>query len=242
MRARARATSAAAIGAMIGLAVAALTAVAPASAAKPQPTSTQTTATYSCSSFQGLTVTADSVSRNSVGLKAGEVIGVTVSPAREGDMIILTQGFTFSDAPATSGLQFRAPYDGTYNFGWSLDAAGTRPSSLTWSFTCSTGSGAGTGSGTGTVTTDSDRDGVADSADACSGTSLPDSVSRKEAGKYYALSTGRFVDGTGKASVYTVVDTGGCSATQIAKSLGVNKRDSRSGITLTQLANWANTH
>lgn len=239
MRARARATSAAAIGAMIGLAVAALTAVAPASAAKPQPASTQTTATYSCSSFQGLTVTADSVSRNSVGLKAGEVIGVTVSPARDGDTIILTQGFTFSDAPATSGLQFRAPSDGTYNFGWSLDAAGTRPSSLTWSFTCSTG---GSGSGTGTVTTDSDRDGVADSADACSATSLPDSVSRKEAGKYYALSTGRFVDGTGKASAYTVVDTGGCSATQIAKSLGLGKRDSRSGITLTQLANWANTH
>lgn len=241
MRARARATSAAAIGAMIGLALAGLTAVAPASAAKPQPSSTTTAATYSCSSFHGLTVTADSVSRNSVGLKAGEVIGVTVSPARDGDMIILTEGFTFYDAPATSGLQFRAPNDGSYNFGWSLDAAGTRPSSLTWSFTCSTG-GTGSGSGSGTVTTDADRDGVADSADACGGTTLPDSVSRKQAGKYYALSSGRFVDGTGKSSAYTVVDTGGCSATQIAKSLGLNKRDSRSGLTLTQLANWANTH
>jgi hypothetical protein len=242
MRARARATSAAAIGAMIGLAVAALTAVAPASAAKPQPGSTQVTATYSCGSFHGLTVTADSVSRNSVGLKAGEVIGVTVSPAREGDMIILTEGFTFYDAPAISGLQFRAPSDGTYNFGWSLDAAGTRPSSLTWSFTCSSGSGSGSGTGTGTVTSDADRDGVADSADACSGTTLPDSVSRKAAGMYYALSNGRFVDGAGKTSAYTVVDTGGCSATQIAKSLGLNKRDSRSGITLTTLSNWAATH
>lgn len=240
MRARARATSAAAIGAMIGLAVAALTAVAPASAAKPQPGSTQTTATYSCGSFHGLTVTADSVSRNSVGLKAGEVIGVTVSPAREGDMIILTEGFTFSDAPAISGMQFRAPSDGTYNFGWSLDAAGTRPSSLTWSFTCSTGSGSGAGTGTGT--SDADRDGVADSADACGGTTLPDSVSRKAAGMYYALSTGRFVDGAGKTSAYTVVDTGGCSATQIAKALGLNKRDSRSGISLTTLSNWAATH
>lgn len=228
MRARARTTGLAAIGAAIGLALATLTAVAPASAA-----------TYSCSHFSGLTVTADSVSRNSVGLKAGETIGVTVSPAREGDMIILTEGFTFSDAPATSGMQFRAPADGTYNFGWSLDAAGTRPSSLTWSFTCSTGSGSG---GSGTVAADSDRDGVADSADSCSSTVLPDSVSPKVSGKYYALSTGRFVDGTGKAAGVTVVDAGGCSATQIAKSLGLSKRDAKSGINLSTLTNWAATH
>ena len=236
MRARARITGLAAVGAAIGLTVAALTA-APAVAAKPQAAA----ATYSCSHFSGLTVTADSVSRNSVGLKAGETIGVTVSPAREGDMIILTQGFTFYDAPATSGLQFRAPYDGTYNFGWSLDAAGTRPSSLTWSFTCSSGSGSGSG-GSGTVTTDADRDGVADSADACGGTTLPDSVSPKVSGKYYALSTGRFVDGAGKAAGVTVVDAGGCSATQIAKALGLSKRDSKSGITLSTLTNWAATH
>ena len=238
MRARARITGLAAIGAAIGLTVTALTA-APALALTPQAAAATSTATYSCSHFSGLTVTGDSVVRNSVGLKAGETIGVTVSPARDGDMIILTSGFTFYDAPATSGLQFRAPADGTYNFGWSLDAAGTRPSSLTWSFTCSSGSGSGS---TGGTTTDADRDGVADSADACSSTTLPDSVKRKTAGSFYALSTGRFVDGTGAYSGITVVDAGGCNAAQIAKSLGLRKTASQNGIPLATLQNWAATH
>lgn len=238
MRARARTTSLAAIGAVIGLALAAMTAVAPASAAKPSP-SQPAAAQYSCGYFSGLTVTGDYVAVNSIGLKAGEVIGVTVSPAREGDMIILSgggNGIFFEDAPATEGLQFRAPADGSYNLGWSLEASGTRPSSLTWSFTCSTGSGSTGG------TSDADRDGVADSADACSGTTLPDSVRRAVAGRYYAQSTGRFVDGTGAFSGVTVADAGGCSATQIAKSLGLRKTDAQSGITLSALQNWAATH
>ena len=240
MRARARTTGIAAIGAVIGLALAALTAVAPASAA-PAGGSVQstTTATYGCSYFNGRTVTANTVSVNSVGLKAGEVIGVKVSPARVGDWIILTaasgQAVTFLDEPATSGLNYKAAYDGTFNFSWSLEASGTRPSSITWSFTCSTGGS------TGTIA-DADRDGVANTADACASTTLPDSIKRATAGRYYAQSTGRFVDGTGAAAGVTVVDAGGCSATQIANALGLRKVDSQSGITLTQLKNWAATH
>ena len=96
-------------------------------------------------------------------LQAGEVIGVKVSPARVGDWIILTaasgQAVTFLDEPATSGLNYKAAYDGTFNFSWSLEASGTRPSSITWSFTCSTGGS------TGTIA-DADRDGVANTADA----------------------------------------------------------------------------
>jgi len=244
MRARARTTGIAAIGAVIGLAVAALTAVAPASAA-PAAGSVQstTTATYGCSYFNGRTVTANTVSVSSVGLKAGEAIGVTVSPARVGDEIILTissgQTINFVDAPATSGLKYTAPSDGTYSFGWSLEASGTRPSSITWSFTCSTG---GTSGGSTPTITDSDRDGVANTADACASTTLPDSIKRATAGRYYAQSTGRFVDGTGAAAGVTVVDAGGCSATQIANALGLRKVDAQSGITLTQLKNWAATH
>jgi len=238
MRARARTTGLAAIGLMFGLALAATTAVAPASAAKPGPDAA-TTATYTCGYFAGRTVTADSVAVNSIGLKAGEVIGVTVSPARVGDTIILSgggNGIFFMDAPATSGLNFRAPADGTYNLGWSLEASGTRPSSLTWSFTCSTGSGSGGG------TSDADRDGVADTADACASTTLPDSVRKPVAGRYYAQSTGRFVDGTGASAGLTVVDAGGCSATQIASKLGLRKADTQSGIPLATLQNWAATH
>ena len=73
MRARARLAGIAAIGAAIGLALSAVIAD-PATAAKPQPSATASTATYSCSHFSGLTVTGDSVVRNSVGLKAGETI------------------------------------------------------------------------------------------------------------------------------------------------------------------------
>lgn len=232
MRARARTTRLAAIGAAIGLALATLTTVSPASAA-----------TYTCAYFSGRTVTANSVSVSPVSLKAGETIGVTVSPARVGDAIVLSVGSNltvgFYEAPATSGLKFTAPYDGSYGLGWSLEASGTRPSSITWSFTCSTGSG----SGTGVVTSDADRDGVADSADSCSATTLPDSIKKRVAGRYYATSTGRFVDGkTGAYSGYTVIDTGGCSSIQIAKALRLGKTDQQSGITLTTLKNWAATH
>ena len=240
MRARARTTSLTAIGVMFGLTLAATTAIPPASAARPGPDSgAAITATYSCSYFAGRTVTADSVSVNSIGLRAGEVIGVTVSPARIGDTIVLSGGGSgsifFQDAPATSGLNFRAPADGSYNLGWSLDAGGTRPTSLTWTFSCSSGSGTG-------GTTDTDRDGVADTADACSGTTLPDAVKRAVAGRYYAQASGRFVDGAGALPGYTVIDTGGCSATQIAKALGLRKTDAQSGISLSQLTNWAATH
>lgn len=249
MRARARTSRLAAVGALIGLALAATTAVAPASAAKPQPAgghsttmsaTTSTTATYTCGSFSGLSVTANTVSMSPVSLKAGEVIGVTVAPARVGDTIILTVGagstVTFYDAPSTSGLKFTAPSDGSYGLGWSLEASGTRPSSITWSFTCSSGSGS-----TGTVA-DADRDGVADTADACPATILPDAIKKPVAGRYYARSTGRFLDGTGASSGLTVIDTGGCSAAQIAKSLGLGRIDTQSGITLTTLKNWAATH
>ncbi|WP_353813494.1 hypothetical protein [Agromyces sp. SYSU T00266] len=119
-----------------------------------------------------------------------------------------------------------------------LETSGTIPSDLTWTFTCS-GSG---GSGGSATTSDSDRDGVADSADSCASTTLPDSISRPTAGKYFANSSGKFVDGTGVSTGITVVDAGGCSATQIAKALRLSKKDSRSGISLTTLKNWAATH
>ncbi|MEV1131152.1 hypothetical protein [Agromyces sp. NPDC049794] len=242
MRARARISRLAAVGAAIGLALATMTAVAPASAAKSQPASSQaTTTSYTCGYFNGRTVTANTVSVSPVSLKAAEVIGVTVSPARVGDTIILSVGtgmtINFYEAPATSGLQFKAPNDGTYGLGWSLEASGTRPSSITWTFTCSTGSGS-----TGTTTTDADRDGVANSADACAGTTLPDAIKRKVTGRYYALSSGRFVDGAGTSAGITVIDAGGCSALQIASKLGLGKTDTRSGITLATLQSWAATH
>ncbi|MBM7503779.1 hypothetical protein ACFPER_09860 [Agromyces aurantiacus] len=229
MRSRARTIRLGAIAAALGLALAGLAAAAPASAA-----------TYTCASFSGLTVTADTVSRSPVSLNAGDVIRATVSPARDGDVIILSAAagtsINFVEAPATTGLSWKAPVTGSYGLGWSLEASGTRPSSLTWSFTCTPASGS-----TATVS-DSDRDGVANSSDACASTTLPDSTKKPVAGRYAAKSTGRFLDGTGAYSGYTVVDTGGCSALQIAKALNLGRTDLQSGITLTTLKNWAATH
>lgn len=230
MRVHARAGRLAAIGAAIGVLLAAVVAAAPASAA-----------TYGCSTFNGLTASGQRVNINDVALKAGDVIGAKVSPARDTDRIALSTAvggsLWFGDAPATTGMQWKAPSDGTYNFGWSLNSSTTLPTSIAWTFTC-TGS-SGTGGGT---TTDADRDGVVDTADACRSTVLPDAVKRPSAGKYYARSTGKFLDGAGAASAYSVVDTGGCSATQIAAALGLRKADSQSGISLSVLQNWAATH
>ncbi|GAA2041571.1 hypothetical protein GCM10009819_29420 [Agromyces tropicus] len=232
-----------ALAATAGIALALTAVAAPASAAKPvRGGGTTTTAVSSgCSSLDGLKVTAKTVSKT-ITLAAGDKIGISVSPARSGDLIILSgsagTSIFFNEAPATTGMTFTAPYSTTYGLGWSLDTSGTIPSDLTWSFTC-TGSG---GSGGGTTTSDADRDRVADSADACPSTTLPDNISRPTAGKYYANSGGTFVDGTGKSSGLTVVDTGGCSATQIAKALRLSKKDSRSGISLSTLTSWANTH
>ena len=215
-------------------------AVSPAAAAPSGGVQTATAA-YSCGTFEGLALTQSTVSYTGVTLRSGETITAKMSPAATGDKIMLSvaRGFsiTMYSAPATTGLAFKAPADGTYNLGWSLEAAGTRPSSITWTFDCSTSSGTTT-----PIVADSDRDGVADSADACAATVLPDAISKPVAGRYYAKSTGAFVDGTGRSANLTVVDAGGCSAGQIAKALRLSVKDSKSGITLTQLQSWASTH
>lgn len=231
MRVRVRAGRLAAIGAAIGVLLGAAAVATPANAA-----------TYGCATFSGLTASGQQVNINSVALAAGDVVGAKVSPARDTDRISLStavgSSLWFGDAPATTGMQWKAPVDGTYNFGWALQSSTTLPTSIAWTFSC-TGS---SGTGGGTTVTDADRDGVADTADACRSTVLPDTVKRAVAGKYYARSNGRFLDGAGVASAYTVVDTGGCSAAQIAAALGLRKTDAQSGISLSVLQNWAATH
>jgi len=227
-----------AIGAALGLLVA--VSAAPASAA---PGSTVVSSTYSCASFEGLVVTAPSVTYNGVGLQSGETITVTVSPAASGDrvQILAAIGLSmiFAGGSATEPVSYTSKTSTVYTLQWSYVGA---DSSLprTWTFDCSSASGSV--APPPVVTADDDRDGVANSADSCSGTTLPDKVSRQAAGSYYANSSKNFVDGTGRAANITVADAGGCSATQIAKALGLSKNQSRSGISLTQLTNWAGSH
>jgi hypothetical protein len=243
---RARNQIIAAIGAAAGVIIALTTAVAPASASKLVVDSTTTvTPSMTCASFDGLTVTAPSASFSNVGLQAGQGISVTVSPAAAGDTILLSApvglSFSFYSGPATQTFTFTAPSSTIYNPSWSyvLSDNSTSTSSRTWKFDCTT-----TSSTVAPLTTsaDDDQDGVANTSDACPGTVLPDAYAKKAAGSYYANASKVFVDGTGRAANISVADTGGCSATQIAKSLRLSKKASQYGISLSTLTSWANTH
>ncbi|SFS02448.1 hypothetical protein SAMN04487846_1576 [Microbacterium sp. cf046] len=135
MRARTKRFSV--IGAALGLVLAAGVVVAP-------PAAPTASAAVGCSYFNGLKVTSNYVAINGIALKAGESITAKASPAATGDMILLSYSIGLSpyikEAPASTGITFTAGTTSSYNLGWSFEAAGTRPSSITYSFTskCST--------------------------------------------------------------------------------------------------------
>jgi hypothetical protein len=130
MRARTKRFSV--IGAALGLVLAAGVVVAPT-------TAPPASAAVGCSYFNGLKVTANTVSVTGVALKAGESITATVSPSVSGDKAYVQSSVGFvikvTEGDATSGVVFTAGSSTSYNLGWSFTAAGTRPSSITYSFT-----------------------------------------------------------------------------------------------------------
>lgn len=257
---RGRSLRTGALGAVGGIALAVALAVSPASAAKPGNGGGgggggggTIVASATCASFEGLTVTTATPSYTGVSLRSGEAITARVTPAAPGDEIYLSASLGlslyFASGPAEQGYTYRAGADGVYSLGWWVrTASGATASGVTWTFDCSSVTGGTTPppptttTPPPTTTADDDRDGVVNSADACKGTVLPDSISKPAAGSYYANSSGAFVDGTGRAAGITVVDTGGCSATQIASALKLKGKDAKSGIALSALTSWANTH
>jgi hypothetical protein len=148
MRARTKRFSV--IGAVAGLALVAggvtASVVAPSASA----------AAVGCSYFKGATITANYVSI-SAALNAGDTITAKVSPAKTGDKVILStalgMSIYFKDAEASTGVVFKAPYTQTYNLGYSFEAAGVRPTSLTYSFTATCSSTTVAPPPTPTVTT-----------------------------------------------------------------------------------------
>lgn len=228
------------IGVTSGLILALAVATAPASAAPPSG-SAPITSSYSCATFDNLTVQSQKVAYSGVALTAGQQITANVSPASSYDIQLTTSvglDIGIYSAPSATGLVFTAPGSTVYNLTWSVPSGPT--AGLVWTFTCSTG-GSG-GGGTPTPTADSDKDGVADATDVCSGTVLPDSFGRTAAGSYYADRSGLFIDGTGRSSGITVADAGGCSGAQIAKKLGLKSNQTRAGIPLSTLQSWAAAH
>ena len=63
--------------------------------------------------------------------------------------------------------------------------------------------------------------GAANFADVCPGTVLPDVIPELKVNRFAANADGAFVDAKGVPSGYTIADTGGCSATQIAAAAGL---------------------
>lgn len=88
--------------------------------------------------------------------------------------------------------------------------------------------------------TDADGDGVEDADDLCAGTMLGDAdrPPTLRPKRYYADDDGVFVDSTGTSSGYTVLDTRGCSATQIIEAAGLGKGNERFGLTMGALRSW----
>src|SRR4051794_7623186 len=101
MRAKNRAIGA--IGAAIGLAMVVALGVAPASARPGSEPTASVTSTYSCASFEGLKVTAASVSYSGVWLRTGDTLSVTVSDAAAGDRILLVTATGFFSVSAYDG-------------------------------------------------------------------------------------------------------------------------------------------
>ena len=184
-----------------------------------------------CAAYNGKTVAATGVSTSSMTFTAGEVIQANV-PVKVG--MTYSSGFTFTWARIVSN-SFTVPTTGTYKMDWY-----TEPSTLvTWKFTCGTSSiAAPSPSPTATTTTDTDRDGVVDTKDRCASTKLPDTFSKLMKGRYSANAAGKFVDGAGIASPYTIASTKGCSAAQIISARKLGTADQRSGITLSTLQSW----
>src|SRR6478735_8305367 len=208
-----------AIGVGAGLALAVAVAIAPASAApvstaKPAPAA-PVAPSNSCATFEGLTATGPGVSYSGVALQAGESITATVSPTTTYDILLsatIGLNFFFYAAPSATGLTFTAPASSVYTLSWSLQTNGGTAPALTWTFDC------------------------------CSGTVLPDAVSRPAAGSYYANRSGLFVDGNLASSGITIADAGGCSAAQIAKAVNLNKNVAKAGVPLATLQSWAASH
>jgi len=101
---------------------------------------------------------------------------------------------------------------------------------------------------------DADNDGVPDTVDVCLGTDLAtdalDTPSRWKWNRYWSDATGDFVRPNGRSSGIDIIDTGGCSASQIIDSLQdgswfhrrLARFYDRYGFSKFALRIWARTH
>src|SRR5437867_3075140 len=94
-------------------------------------------------------------------------------------------------------------------------------------------------SGTTRLVGDSDGDGVDDAVDACPGTVMAERLPPHwKKNRFAANAAGQFVDANGAPSGISVVDTCGCSGSQIIAADGLSRGHSEYGISLSALQAW----
>ena len=92
------------------------------------------------------------------------------------------------------------------------------------------------------VDPDDDGDGVDDGVDVCPDTVLPDTPPDDwKKNHYVADADGHFVDPDGRVLDVTVVDTGGCSGSQIVEAAGLGGGHQRFGITRSAILDWVSS-
>ena len=105
--------------------------------------------------------------------------------------------------------------------------------------------GSGCDIGAFEVVTDSDADGVLDDADLCPGTLLADFADRPGRpmkNRFFAMGDGKFVDGNGTFSGFTLADTFGCSGKQIIQVVGIGDGHDKFGIPRGVILDWIAAH
>jgi len=94
------------------------------------------------------------------------------------------------------------------------------------------------------LTKDKDNDGVNDDADACPGTTIPETLSRDLGVNRFALMDGDFSfdttasRGKGPGRSYSTEDTAGCSCTQIIAAQGLGKGHMKFGCSIGAMDGW----
>jgi len=101
-----------------------------------------------------------------------------------------------------------------------------------------TTAGVGSSSSDDCYPVDTDLDGVPDADDLCPGTVLGDAPTALKKTRYYADENGDFIDAEGSWSGFTILDTGGCSSSQIVEAAGLGAAHDRFGITKSALIAW----
>ncbi len=170
------------------------------------------------------TTTSFSIALGSA-LQPGEVVTVSASDASDGNVLTLEIG-TFGDREVLSATASGGALAATYEAAGGEDylfvyTNGTDLQAQVLEMTCA---------GAPHPPPDADDDGVADGDDACPGTDLSNDVRPTHENRFGADASGAFVDGQGRPSGFTIVDTGGCSASQLIDRLGLGVGHRRFGI------------